>query len=143
MKHNKPVSYLIVIFGLLLMAACNGGEDAVPTSIQPASTPNLAPTGQLPATKDIATPALESTPSVAPALETSEIQSGTVITNDDFLPIDEILSEIDNDVCQNAYETKLELGALIEEGADLAELETAVEELIEELENCPTPTPLP
>ena len=132
----KPFLLLTVI--VLLGAACSGSENAVPTVAQPASTPIPLETNSLPPTTDISTaqPA-----NAAPALETPNIQPGSIITGDDFLPIDAILDEIDNDVCQDAYETKLELEASIAEGADLAELETAIEELIAELENCPTPTP--
>jgi len=139
MKKQKISLSLVVFFILLFLVAC-GSEDATPTTVQPASVPDASPTVQLPATNAIATPLLES---ATLAVETPALESGSVISGDDFLPIDEILSEIDNDTCQNAYETKAEIEALTAEGADLAELETAVDELIQELENCPTPTPMP
>jgi hypothetical protein len=137
----KSLMKFLTAFILFLLVACNGGGDAVPTTAQQAATPILDDTNTLPATTDIATPQPQQPLDATLTLESIEIQSDTIITGDDFLPIDNILNEIDDEVCQDAYETKWEIEALIEEGADLAELESAVDELIKELENCPTPTP--
>ncbi len=142
MKKTNLFLPLYLFLMLLLLAAC-GGDDVTPTAVQPASVPNSAATGELPATNDIATPIPESTPAAASTDGTPEIESGDIFTDDDFLPIEEILSEIDDEACQSAYEIKAEIEALMAAGEDLAELEEAVDELIEELENCPTPTPTP
>lgn len=126
---------------LMLLAGCDndGGVTTTPGSadsnLQP--DPGLNPSVEIVPTY---TPpgTITPLPSVTPA---APIESTLSLSVDDFLSIDEILSEIDNDVCQNAYQAQLELEALIAEGVDVAELETAVEELMIELENCPTPTP--
>ena len=134
-KRLRPFFYLYLIFiGLLVLAGCGGSaatETPIPEPVTTETPGRSEATGEIPATNDIATAELP--------LETPEPQ----LTDDDFLAIDEILGDIDNDVCQTAYETKLELELLIAEGVDVAELEAAVEELIEELENCSTPTPTP
>jgi hypothetical protein len=128
----------LLLIGLLL-AGCGGDADGGGAGVTPGETRTGADSQEeLPATNDIAT--------AVPAIPTTITPDGTPTTplgEDDFLAIDEILGEIDNDVCQTAFETKLELEALIAEGVDVAELETAVEELIEQLENCQTPTPAP
>lgn len=136
MNRLKISKGLFAFLLTLIFSAC-GGEETSPTQAVPASVPNANPTVQLPATNTIATPMPES----AFGLETPALDAGSVISDDDFLPIDEILDEIDSETCQNAYQTKAEIEAMMADGADLAELEAAVEELIEELENCPTPTP--
>lgn len=137
MKLFKVVCLLIVLF---VLSACGAEDEALPTAVQPASTPALPATNSLPPTNDITTDPQPETLDGTPALETPEIPPGTA-AGDDFLPIDSILNEIDNEVCADAYETLDELEALIEAGEDVTELKTAVEELIAELENCPTPTP--
>ncbi len=56
-----------------------------------------------------------------------------------------VIELIDLETCQEALATQSELESLQEQGQDVAELATAVAELIEELENCETfltPTPL-
>jgi hypothetical protein len=142
MNKITKIPLFLLLVTPLLFSACNGQDGVLPTS---ASTAVISPvnTEEIPPTNNIETPVFETTPESVTIPSESDIDAGAVITGDDFLPIDEILNEIDNDVCQNAYETKAELEALIEEGEELEELETAVEELIQELENCPTPTPTP
>jgi hypothetical protein len=56
------------------------------------------------------------------------------------------LPEIDQAVCAEALETQAELESLQEQGQDVAELATAVAELVGEMSQCAsfyTPTPLP
>lgn len=57
--------------------------------------------------------------------------------SDEFLDIDSILAEIDQEVCREALATRAEIEAHLAQGIDLAELETAVNELIAELGGCP------
>jgi hypothetical protein len=140
-SRSKGLSAVLAVLLLLIFAGCNGDSEARATAgsvdsiIQP-DVPVEAPVDIMPTYTPVGT--------VTPPVTLT--QSGTVeptAGEGDFLSIDEILSEIDNDVCQNAYQTQLELEALIAEGVDVGELETAVEELMAELENCPTPTPNP
>jgi hypothetical protein len=57
-------------------------------------------------------------------------------------PIDTVLQEIDNRVCQEALETRAELEELLAQGRDIADLIGAIDDLIVELEGCSlTPTP--
>ena len=63
---------------------------------------------------------------------------------DEFIDIDAALKEIDRDVCQKAHEMQEEIEALVAQGVELEELATAIDELREELADCPTPlTPTP
>lgn len=142
MNKIPKIFLLLVLFTTILFTACDGDDDVLPTFAPTVmTTPGIIE--ELPPTNIIETPVPETTAEIVITPAEPAIDTGSVFTGDDFLPIDEILIEIDNDVCRNAYETKVELEALIAEGEDLAELETAVEELIQELENCPTPTPTP
>ena len=64
--------------------------------------------------------------------------------DDNLEDIDQILQEIDNDVCREAHETRAEIAALLAAGQDVADLEAAITELITELDNCSldmTPNP--
>ena len=111
---------------LLFMAACNRDPLPVQTVAPTAGIDEPAGTAVSPP----ATPAPAATPGV--------------ISTSDFLAIDAYLQEIDQDVCQQAYETRREIEALLAQGADVQELQAAVDELIAELQNCPptlTPTP--
>lgn len=55
----------------------------------------------------------------------------------EFIDIEPILAEIDREVCREALATRMEIQAQIARGIDLVELETAVNELIDEFGNCP------
>ncbi len=130
------VVILIMVIALIALVGCSGDSEIVATPTLADPTSLSAPTIELPATNELGT--AEANPPTAVGTSPAV---GPAAADDDFLAIDEILSEIDNDVCQNAYQTQLELEAMIAEGVDVAELEAAVAELIEELESCPTPTP--
>lgn len=134
-KFGRSWWLVLVVLVPFILTGCGGETEGSPGPAVTTAPVETASPIELPATNDIGT--ADSNNPIIPGTPTLSVGE------DDLLPIDEILSEIDNDVCQTAYETKLELEALIAAGADVAELETAVEELIVELENCPTPTPQP
>lgn len=109
---------------MILLAACGGNDERLPTQTTTATIPNQPlPTVSLPATN---------TP------------PSNVTEADEFIDIDLVLEEIDRDVCQEAHEMQEEIEALLAQGIELEELATAIDELREELANCPpslTPTP--
>ena len=146
----KRLSIGLLWIGLLLLANCNGRETPLPTPALPAVTAEATPTAaSWPATVQAnptavplpakATPTVASlSPSNTPAL------SLTADPLEDLESIDTVLQEIDNQVCQEALETRAEIEELLQQGQDVADLAAAIDELIAELEGCsltPTPTP--
>jgi hypothetical protein len=116
----------ILLACLLILAACNRDPAPVPTA-----TPTSG--SDSPAETPLALP-----PTNTPAATPEALSTG------DFLAIDAYLQEIDQDVCQQAYETRREIEDLLAQGADVEELQAALDELIAELQNCaPAVTPTP
>lgn len=109
---------------MTLLAACGGNDQKLPMQTATATVPDLPlPTVSLPATN-------------TPPSNVTEV--------DEFIDIDAVLEEIDRDVCQKAHEMQEEIEALLAQGVELEELATAIDELREEMANCPpslTPTP--
>ena len=129
---------LLLVVGLLLVT-CDGGETPVVTPAQPAATLEATSTAVVPP------PVVEST---ATAVASRPARTAVPVTTPDLLEdleaIDTVLQEIDNQVCQEALETRAEIEALLEQGQDVSDLAAAIDELIAELEGCsimPTPTP--
>jgi hypothetical protein len=123
----------------LLLVACDGGETPVPTLARPAATLEATATAVSP------TPAVASTATAVlfPAADTP-VPTATADLLEDLEAIDTVLQEIDNQVCQEALETRAEIEALLQGGQDVSDLAAAIDELIAELEGCSlllTPTP--
>lgn len=126
MIMNPMKATIIFFFCMWAIVSCTSNDAPVPT---------LAPTAwiDVPTTPSHALPATNTPPTLpsGPAAdETSEAEA--------------ILETIDLEACREALATQSELESLQEQGQDVAELATAVAELIEELENCETgltPTP--
>ena len=130
----------LFLIGLLLLAGCNGRETPLP-----AATAEATPTTvSLPATVQ-AVPSTKATPTIAPVSpDKTPTRSPATDPTEDLEAIDTVLQEIDNQVCQEALETRAEIEALLQQGQDIADLAAAIDELIAELEGCsltPTPTP--
>ena len=120
-------------FGILLffvlslfVTACNNDSSAILPTLAPTTTinqPSVADDMNLPPTN---------TPVVPPEL------------SDDLDAIDAVLQDIDNDICREAHEAWTEIKEMLAQGQDVADLEVAIVELINELDNCSleiTPTP--
>ena len=109
---------------MIVLAACGGDDPRLPTQTTTVTIPDQPlPTVSLPATN-------------TPPSNVTEV--------DEFIDIDAALEEIDRDVCQKAHELYEEIESLLAQGVELDELATAIDELREELTNCPpslTPTP--
>ena len=76
-------------------------------------------------------------PATAPANTLEGTSTALPLTEgEDLEAIDAALQEIDNDLCREAHEARAEIAALLAEGEEVADLEAAIVELIEELENC-------
>ena len=85
---------------------------------------------------------IEATATPLPALPATNTPIATLAANEGE---EAILEVIDQETCQEALTTQQELEDLQAQGEDVAELATAVAELITELDNCEillTPTPL-
>ena len=109
---------------MILLAACGNNDQRLPTQTSTATVPNQPPpTRSVPATN-------------TPPSNVTEV--------DEFIDIDAALEEIDQDVCRKALEMQQEIRDLLAQGVELEELATAVDDLREELADCPpelTPTP--
>ena len=118
----KPMKAKAVLFIVCLwtLAGCSNSNAPLPTLIPTAWVERTAtPLPSLPATN---------TPVHVPEDE----------------GVEAVLEEIDRETCQEAVKTQEELEGLQAQGQDVAELATAVAELIIELDNCDillTPTP--
>jgi Na+-transporting methylmalonyl-CoA/oxaloacetate decarboxylase gamma subunit len=129
MNVSKQIVFLF-LFILLFAVACTSDDNpSLPTVAPAASVEQPATTNgnALPATNTPASSINASTPN-----------------NNDIETIDEAVQKIDTDVCREAHETLTELDGLLAQGQDVADLKTAVIELITELDNCAldaTPTP--
>ena len=120
----RRTSCSLILCALLWLAACqNETIPPLPTAAPTAALTRSAPGAEsaLPATF---TPAAAAPENTAPLL------------TEDLEAIDAALAEIDNDICREALETRAEIETLLGQGQDVADLEAAVIELIEELENC-------
>lgn len=130
---------IFLFFCLLGLGACTGNDPALPTYM-PTAVPELitTPTTPLPPTNTPITNELATMPATPQPLTSTPI-----MTNDEA-DVDAVLQEIDQEVCQEVLTTQAELVALQEQGQDVAELVTAVAELVDELADCEsllTPTP--
>ena len=113
--------------------ACTGEELPLPT-LQPSLIPLASP---IPDTVDTTTRNASEATAISPTLEATG-EAGTI-------EADPALQEIDQAVCAEALKTQAELETLQEQGQDVAELATAVAELVGEMSQCAsfyTPTPL-
>ena len=124
---NPVKAKIIIFFCMLAFVSCTTNDAPLPT---------LVPTAWIEAT---ATPA----PSL-PATNTPPSHTPDTAV-DEANEAEALIEAIDLETCQEALATQSELENLQVQGQDVAELATAVAELIEELENCEillTPTPL-
>ena len=133
MHVPKQFVALLLLISLLL-AACRVTD----TTGSPAPLPTIAPTADnnQPQRTSVPLPPTN-TPISSPDVSVPDI-------DDNLEVIDQILQEIDNDVCREAHETRAEIAALLAAGQDVADLEAAITELITELDNCSldmTPNP--
>ena len=135
----RSLLYLLGLIGLSLLVGCNGRGTPTPTlappaaTIEPTPTAASAPSVTEPTSTAVLSPA-PGTPAPSPAADLLE----------DLEAIDTVLQEIDNQLCQEALETRAEIEELLRAGQDVSDLAAAIDELIAELEGCslmPTPTP--
>ena len=124
----------IILFFLLFwtLAACDNDSSVLPT---------LMPTAQLesPPTAVLSLPATNTPVSPAPTIDGAP----AVATNESD-EAEAVIEEIDREVCEQAATAQAELADRQAQGKDVAELATAVAELMAELDNCEillTPTP--
>lgn len=118
--------------------ACTNEETPLPT-IQPTLAPLASP---VPDTVNTATGDASEATAISPA--TGEAGSVAVPANS-TVEADPAMPEIDQAVCAEALKTQAELESLQAQGQDVAELATAVAELVGEMSQCAsfyTPTPL-
>ena len=147
MNTPKSILRLSLVISFLLVA-CNTDSNENPT-------PSL-PTTVAPATIEPEASGLDEVDTVIKEIdietEANDIDEVDAVIEEvdieteanDIDAIDTIIGEIDNDMCQQALEFRAEIEGLAAQGEDVAELETAVIDLIQELENCSlemTPTP--
>lgn len=122
MALPKHLLWLFVLSALFI-AGCNNGVDAPVLTIAPTASVNQPAddsSGNFPPTT---TPVIPATPL-------------PVEGSQDLEAIDAVLQEIDSDLCREAHEARAEIAELLAEGQDVADLETAIIELINELDNC-------
>jgi hypothetical protein len=137
---------LLGLMGLLLLAGCNGRGTPTPTRTQPAATVEATPTAvsSPPATEPTATAVSSPATAVSSPPADTPVPEATADLLEDLEAIDTVLQEVDNQVCQEALETRAEIEAMLEAGQDVSDLAAAIDELIAELEGCSamlTPTP--
>ena len=119
-----------MILILLVLTGCRSAGDGgdlipIPTTAPPAAgvsepVENIEQTGARP------------DPATAPAGVEGEISAELV----DRPPVDDTLVEIDDSICAEAAAVQAELAEMKSRGEDVAELEIAVAELLQEFENC-------
>lgn len=115
-EHDRHIVALATLLLALLLAACGGaGSDEGVISIPPsiAGDPN---------------PAVEARPADTTASQTE--------TEDVDQIIEEALQTIDASICNEAAAAQSELAGLRAQGVDVTELEQAMADLLQELENC-------
>ena len=135
----RSLLYLLGLIGLSLLVGCNGRGTPAPTPAPPAATTEPTPTAA--SAPSVAEPTSTAVPSPATGTSTP---SPTADLLEDLEAIDTALQEIDNQVCQEALETRADIEELLRAGQDVSDLAAAIDELIAELEGCslmPTPTP--
>ena len=119
---------------LLLLAGCASASPAG----ELISIPAMAPTGRT--AEGIAAPVSDPvfmSESASPAAAASVGVESTDPSNGEDAEVDEALLEIDASLCAEAAAVKADLEAMAAVGADVAELEEAVADLLAELDNCP------
>jgi hypothetical protein len=151
---RRSLFTLLGLMGLLLLAGCNGRQTPAPTLARPAATseatptaaalpPVVEPTATVVPSPGADTPVPAVTAVGSPATDTPAPEA-TADLLEDLEAIDTVLQEVDNQVCQEALETRAEIEALLQCGQDVSDLMAAIDELIAELEGCSlmlTPTP--
>jgi hypothetical protein len=136
---TKIFLLLVCVLGLM---ACTNEDTPLPTG-QPTLAPLASP---VPDTVDTATRDAAEATALSPTLEATGEAGSLDIPANSTVEADPALPEIDQAVCAEALETQAELESLQEQGQDVAELATAVAELVGEMSQCAsfyTLTPLP
>lgn len=149
MRFPKHVIGSLLLL-LSFLVGCGGNGDALLATAMP--TASVKEPAEQPAGRSENTPPPTYTPAAAAPLPTATVANApeTPLTaatdspvpplpveqNNDLEAIDTALQEIDNSMCREAHEARAEIDEMLAQGADVADLEAAIVELIEELENC-------
>ena len=136
---TKIFLLLCCVLGLV---ACTNEEPPLPT-LQPTIVLSASPASD---TIDVATPDASEATALAPTLAATGEPGSMDVPANSTAEADPALQEIDQAVCAEALKTQAELERLQEQGQDVAELATAVAELVGEMSQCASfyaPTPLP